>query len=201
MIRRSILLAGLIVGVFALLASCVALNNAPRAHADQLACPYPFVGPKVQVNVAVEVVGGWCDGPTEINGTHYHCPYASVVAGGTGIELAPLQGVAIGGIASGGIGGGGGECNWFCPDGTRGPQPNPPGAWKDYLVVRPGNNSCIGHMQSAGPTSDVVEPDQGPPGWQPPNVLPPQLPDSFTVPDPLLPTVTNPGQGNPDAAP
>jgi len=194
--RRALWLVVILVGLFLALTLCSAQ---PRASADTLACPYPFTGVGVEVDVAVQVTGGFCDGPTEINGTHWHCPYALVVAGGGGIGLAPFQGVTIGGIASGGVGGGGKKCTWVCPDGFESVQPNPPGAWKDYLVVRPGNNSCLGHMAAAGPTSEPVEPDQGPPGWQPPNVLPPRLPDSFQPPEELMPTVTNPGQGNPDA--
>lgn len=177
--------------------AAVVLLPAGRASADDMACPYPMTGFSVKVQIAVEAGGGFCDGPTEINGSHWHCEFGGAVAGGGGIALTPIQGFTIGGIASGGIGGGGKGCSWRCPDSSLTTQPNPPGAWRDYLVVRPANNSCRGHMTPAGPTSQVVEPDQGPPGYQPPDLYPPVL--QRDPPEELLPTVTNPGEGNPDA--
>lgn len=203
---RRVIFALLFAAALAML--CVAAMTCPRAHADSTACPYPFVGESVEVDVAVQVTAGYCDGPTEINGTHWHCPRALVTAGGNGFGFAPFQGVTIGGVGSGSVGGGYGKCGWKCPDNTDSVQPNPPGAWKDYLTVQGANNSCVGHMAPAGPTSTPVEADQGRPGFTPPNQLPPLVapsppepPEPTMPPNEPLPTVTNPGQGNPDAAP
>lgn len=112
------------------------------------------------------------------------------VSGG-GIGLAPLNGFTFGGILGSGFGADGASCTWRCPDNTKGPAANPPGDWKTYLVLRDKNNSCLGHMTPSGFWSEPVERDQGPPGFDHPH-------DPTT---PLVPTVTNPGQSNPDDLP
>jgi hypothetical protein len=193
--------------VIAFMAAIGVLSVPAESHADdQLVCPYPLVGEAVRVNVGIEAGGKFCDGPTEINGVHYHCEAGGALVGGGGFGLAPINGFTFGGILGGGIGAGRSLCAWRCPDNTPGPAPNPPGAWKEYLVIRVANNSCIGHMAPAGPTSEPVQADQGPPGFQEPKVLPPLVPGPVMAeppepPEPQLPTVTNPGQGNPDDAP
>ena len=72
-------------------------------------------------------------------------------------------------LGLGGFGAGGASCTWRCPDGTLAPAPNPPGAWKDYMVVMESTNFCFleGHMTPNGPHSAVVLPTEGVPGTQP----------------------------------
>ena len=48
----------------------------PKAHADYFnyPCNYPFVGTGFDAKLLVVDAGGqYCDGPTEINWSHYHC--------------------------------------------------------------------------------------------------------------------------------
>jgi hypothetical protein len=125
--------------------------------------------------------GGFCDFPTEINGSHWHCH-------SLGWDLGDLVGgtnIGSGGFILGfgeGIGGSGMMCGFRWPDNTDAPAPNPPGAWKDFMVPRPPPPE---HATPSGPTSELVRPDQG--------SFPPYVP-------PTSPALTNPGgQGNPAA--
>lgn len=185
---KRIILAIVLASTFLLAGNC----TPPPAHADDgFVCPYPLVGVGATVRIGLEAGGKFCDGPTEVNGTHYHCEAGGATVSGGGIGLAPFNGFTFGGILGGGFGGGGSSCTWRCPDNTMGRAPNPPGAWKEYLAIRDKNNDCLGHMEPAGFWSEPVEPDQGPPGFENPH----------EPPQPMLPTVTNPGQGNPDDLP
>jgi hypothetical protein len=147
--------------------------RAPTAHADTQ-CPYPGVG-VLDVNI-VGVGGGFCDFPTEINGSHWHCQ-----AGG--INLGGVFGGANGGLSVGGnpAGIGGVSCNWRCPDGADAPAPNPPGAWVRYLVPMNTTNFCKDHMTPNGLWTNPVLPTEGlpPAGQQPP---PPPQPVPAPVP-------------------
>jgi hypothetical protein len=144
-------------------------------HADifQYPCQYPGVGTGAE---AMGVSGQFCDYPTEANGSHWHCESGGFHAGGLG--LAGQQGVSLGALSV--IGGGGEGCSWRCPDGTLAPAPNPPGAWNRYLVPR--LNFCRDHDAPAGPTSALVDPqegsqaDSGPPPEEPAPPLPPGPP-------------------------
>ena len=103
----------------------------PSAKADTQ-CPYPGVG-ILNVNVG-GVGGGFCDFPTEINGSHWHCQ-----GGGASLGLA-ATGVGVGsmgtlGLAGVGQGVGGVSCNWRCPDGTDAPAPNLPARGKNIWCL------------------------------------------------------------------
>jgi hypothetical protein len=167
--------------------------NSPTAKADYFnyPCQPPGVGTGVQVHVFVDFSGQFCDGPTEINLTHYHCEGGGGGVGGGALALAPVGPLSLGGFGGGGFGGGGNGCSWRCPDNTLAPAPNPPGVGqKEYIdvraVIRFNKAFCVkeGHLTAAGPTSELVNPDEGfPPtkDLQPyqqsdPNVLVPHAP-------------------------
>ncbi|WP_156744563.1 hypothetical protein [Mycobacterium sp. E740] len=172
---------------------------AGSAHADL--CPYPGVG---SGGGALFSQGGFCDYPTEINGSHMHCE-----AGGFGVN--GILGASNNGI-SGGIGGagvGGLSCTWRCPDGAMAPAPNPPGLWRQYMVVMNSTNFCRDHMAPNGFWSAPVLPTEGiPPGeepGEPPRVTgpPPALgstpfaPGSPEAITPGVPGALTPGMPNP----
>lgn len=123
----------------------------PPAHAD--ICAYPGVGVGARV---IFPYGGFCDYPTEINGSHMHCEIGGAGLGGG------ISGSGDSVTASlGGLGVGGASCTWRCPDGTMAPAPNPPGAWKSYLVVMDSTNFCRDHMDPNGIWSAPVLPSEG----------------------------------------
>ena len=181
---------------FVLLACLLALVmgsqwRAPPAHADLgFLCQYPGVG--IGVNIG-GVTGAFCDFPTEINGSHWHCQSGGVALG-LGGAFTGIGGGANLGVAQAGQGIGGLSCNWRCPDNTDAPAPNPPGAWKDFLVPMNTTNYCRDHMTPNGFWSAAVLPTEGipPAGEQPPppgGMLPPQ-PVPPPQPAPMEPTVT-----------
>ena len=89
----------------------------------------------------------------------------TVSKGGVGVNSE----ANIGGPATLGLGGagvGGLSCTWRCPDNSMAPAPNPPGAWKWYLVPVP--NACKDHMEPAGFSSAPVFPGEGMPVPAPP---------------------------------
>ena len=51
-----------------------------------------------------------------------------------------------GSFAFGGAGIGALSCTWRCPDGAMAPAPNPPGLWREYMVVMNSTNFCKDHM-------------------------------------------------------
>lgn len=128
----------------------------------------------------------YCDFPTEINGSHWHCEWG-------GFAIQAVGGVSImmfsAGI-SGNVGGLTGSCTWRCPNLTMAAPPNPPGAWKDYVAPT--------RCKTVGPNPDVEAPPPVPP---PPTSEPPPPPP--VAPGPpladLLPSVTNPRCSNPNA--
>lgn len=174
-----------LVGVFVVTVCAFALSDMATAKADPFAypCQYPGVGYGAEV---FGVSGQFCDYPTEVNGTHWHCESGGFRTGGVG--LATGNGVSLGAISS--LGASGNGCSWRCPDGTVAPQPNEVGAWKGYVVPR--LNFCRDHAAPNGPTSALVSIDEGakppPPGTvqpgdeipeqQPPDPAPAGLPDS-----------------------
>ena len=107
----------------------------PAGSARADLCPYPGVG---SGGGALFAQGGFCDYPTEINGSHMHCE-----AGGFGVN-GILGGATSGGgtFAFGGAGIAGLSCTWRCPDGAIAPAPNPPGLWREYMVVMNSTNSA-----------------------------------------------------------
>jgi hypothetical protein len=134
-------------------------------------CDYPGVGSSGNV-----MGGNWfyCDFPTEINGSHWHCAYGIFVLGGLGGN-GPNFGATLGLQ----IGGGGGNCYWACPDMTQAEQPNPPGAWKNKITPE----KC----KTVGDVPTILGPELSPPPAPHPEPLDDQLP----------PAVTNPGTPNP----
>lgn len=153
-------------------------------------CSYPGVG--VFANIG-GVVGAFCDFPTEINGAHWHCQ-----AGGLhlGIGGSAVGGGGALGLAGVGQGVNGISCNWRCPDGADAPAPNPPGAWREYLVPMNTTNYCRDHMTPNGFWSDPVLPTEGiPPAGQPPNTEP-QTPQPIPPPMTQAPVLA-PGEPNP----
>ena len=136
---------------------------AGSAHADL--CPYPGVG---SGGGALFGQGGFCDYPTEINGSHMHCE-----AGGFGVN--GIVGASNGGgsFAFGGAGIGALSCTWRCPDGAMAPAPNPPGLWREYMVVMNSTNFCKDHMTPNGFWGDPVLPTEG----VPPDERPAETPE------------------------
>jgi hypothetical protein len=150
----------------------------PSARANAGFCDYPAV---TTASTTFLAAGAYCDWPTEINGSHLHCEQ-----GGVGINSQ----ANIGGPATLGLGGagvGGLTCTWRCPDNAMAPAPNPPGAWKWYLVAGP--NACIDHMQPAGFSSAPVLPGEGMPVPAPP---PAAVGPGEPLPPPLGPTTELP---------
>lgn len=136
----------------------------PRAHGDyfQYPCNYPFVGASADVQVLVHGGGQYCDGPMEINGSHYECRSGGGGIGGGAIGLAPLGGLSVGGFGGSGVGINMGDCHFRCPDGEIAPPPNPPAAWIKHLVVNPAYNDCRDHMEPQGLDSVPQAPESGP---------------------------------------
>ena len=166
---------------------------AGSAHADL--CSYPGVG---EGAVAFFGRGGFCDYPTEINGSHLHCE-----GGGAGIGGVLGQASDMGtSFAFGGSGVGGSSCTWRCPDGLLAPAPNPPGLWRQYMVPMNSTNFCKDHMAPDGFWSAPVLPTEGiPPSGEPENAPVIPGPPSFApgpsqitpgIPEALTPGIPNP---------
>lgn len=148
----------------------------PVAHADVGGevpspglCDYPFIGHSEMIgagpftNVFIYV----CDGPMEINGSHWHAELAGDV-----VQAAVQAGISMmfvnaSASASGNLGAIGGTTSYRCPDNTLADWPNPPGAWKNWI-----DHSI--RCKSIGPVPPPL-------GLAPPGVA----------------TVTNPGNPNP----
>lgn len=146
-------------------------------------CDYPFIGHQVYA------AGGaaWrCDGPPEENCSHWHVEGADFNAGGpTGSGDYGFEFMGFGiNIPGGVIGGGNGWQGYLYPDDTAAPWPNPPGAWKSFLVPkcpREHNHPPIpvfGPHEQSGPRAP---------------------PTSDPAPQPLTGAVTDPARPNPDA--
>lgn len=167
--------------------------SAPTAHADYFnyPCQPPGVGTGVDIHILIDAAGQFCDGPTEINLSHLHCESGGGGISGGAIGLAPIGGLSVGGFGGSGFGGGGSGCSWRCPDNSLAPAPNPPGIGaREYIdvrtVIKLNKAFCVkeGHLAAAGPTSELVSPDEGfPPNKDPepyqvgdPNVLVPHGP-------------------------
>lgn len=167
-----------------LTALAVWLLCAPPAHAGPDGsipapglCDYPGVGGSGQI---MNVYNYWCDFPTEINGSHWHCEL-----GGADLQAAVTAGLSISffnlsGTLSGQVGAIVGSCSWRCPDMSIAGAPNPPGAWKDYITPA----KCKTVAPAPAPPSPP-DPPPNPAPWLP-------------TPQPM-PAVTNPDNPNPDA--
>lgn len=154
-----------ILSIFTFMTAVVVMaTTPPRAHADyfQYPCNYPFIGSGADVQIIVHGGGQYCDGPTEINGSHYECRSGGGGIGGGVLGLAPLGGVNVGGFGGSGVGMNIGDCHFRCPDGEIAPTPNPPGMWVKHLVVEERYNDCREHMAPQGPDSMGQAPESGP---------------------------------------
>lgn len=199
----------ILLGLLWFVAMALFWSAVPKAHADyyNYPCNYPFVGTSGSVQALATGGGQYCDGPTEINGTHYHCMSGGGGISGGGLALAPLGGLTFGAIGGSGFGISLGDCHYVCPDLFRPPDgfPNPPAAWVKPLTVTPKNNICRDHMDPAGPDgapvppSDTASPDpaqtrlqKGPTGSAPAAPAP-TGPPLVTVPAPDIESPLTPG--------
>ncbi len=175
--RRVLLIVPALLGVW-----CIAY--APASYGDyyNYPCNYPFVGTSADVDVLIHAGGQFCDGPMEINGSHYHCESGGGGIGGGAIGIAPISGglLDLGGFGGSGFGGTAGRCEWRCPDNTRALAPNPPAAWVRKLTVTDATNDCRDHMRPAGADSAPA---------------PGNIPDPAAPPAPAAPPPP-PGEGS-----
>lgn len=168
---------GLLVGALVAFISVAFGQAAPTAHADyfQYPCNYPFVGIGADIDILVHGGGQYCDGPMEINGSHYHCEAGNGGIGGGAIGIGPaIAGINLGGFGGSGIGMSLEGCHFVCPDKSLAPFPNPPAAWIKPLVLVDALNDCKGHMTPAGVDGAPV-PSNLPPEGAPTPPLAPQL--------------------------
>lgn len=178
----------------------------PTAHADyyNYPCTYPFVGSGADVDALAHGGGQYCDGPTEINGTHYHCMSGGGGIGGGALAFAPVGPLSLGGFGGSGFGMSLGDCHYVCPDLFRPPDgfPNPPAAWVKPMTVTPGNNICRDHMAAAGPDGAPVPPSDDtpappggklPPGKPGPKPSPGLIQPNGEIPLPDVPSPLTPG--------
>lgn len=183
--------------LFGIAAFLIAAICPAPAHADyfQYPCNYPFVGTGGGANITPVSAGGqYCDGPTEVNWSHYHCEGGGANVNIGALAFAPVGPVSIGGFGGSGVGGHFEDCAYRCPDGFKAPFPNPPAKWIQHLVLNPKDNDCVGHMGIRGDTSTPLAnalPGNMQPGDDPP--------DGVAVP--AAPGALPEGQRNPDAKP
>lgn len=179
--------------------SALVISSHARVVADVGGVPplpsYPCVGPG---GLAAIVPFTYYDCPTEANGVHYHCEQGGPnLSGGA---FGGSNGVSVGGLGNFGFVFGG--CGWRWPDNTPGPAPNPPGAWRSFLVPAP---IPIQHtaqgVQPYDQTADVAPspikapppapdapPDAPLPVAEPqPQVLPPPVVAQPTIQPPVVP--------------
>ncbi len=158
----------------ALLLSCPAAADVGGQVPGPGLCEYPGIGSSAMVMSAYTY---YCDFPTEVNGSHWHCEYG-------GFAVTGLAGVSVlmfsAGI-SGNVGGLTGSCSWRCPDMSFSAPPNPPGGWKNAIAAQ---------------LCKPIAPD--------PNAEPVPAPVSDPVPlpaepAPIVPSVTDPVFPNPVA--
>lgn len=162
--KINVYILGMVVGLALTVGSLV---TASSAHADYFnyPCNYPFVGMSGDVNLIVDAGGQFCDGPMEVNGSHYHCESggANVNLGVLGFASQAAPGLSLGGFGGSGLGARGGSCTWRCPDNSMALPPNPPAQWIQHTVVVDKYNDCRDHMTPAGFWSDPQHPESGPP--------------------------------------
>lgn len=170
-----------IIGLWTILACPTSAADIGGSVPSPGGCDYPATG---TFGMDFGVYHYSCAFPTEINGSHHQCTYGGAAAEATGgvsfmfinasitLPVGVLEGV----------------CYWACPDQTTADQPNPPGAWKDFLVPK-----------KCKTTSPAPVTFWGPP--EPPADDPPPDPAHMIMPPPstLLAPVTDPVRGNPDA--
>jgi hypothetical protein len=170
---------------------------APIANADVSGVPnlpsYPCIG---KIGLAAVVPYEYFDCPTEANGTHYHCQMGGVAINGG--AFTGSNGVGIGGLGSFGFVFG--DCYWAYPDNSYGPAPNPPGAWRNFLVPSPIPVQHTAAPQPYDQTLDVAPPPIQAPPADPncadcpapvaagaPQVMPPPVVAQPTIQPPIVP--------------
>lgn len=149
-------------------------------------CDYPGIGSSGQI-----AGGEWyyCDFPTEINSSHWHCEYGGYSLAGGGIATQNFGGFVAPNI----LGAVGGACSWRWPDNTPAIAPNPPGAWKTIMVVK--SLPPVEHRGAPQPYDQTLPPGTNPAEMPP---LPPPLgPEPPPPPPEPLGPVTNPVPPNP----
>jgi hypothetical protein len=120
--------------------------------------------------------------PTEINGSHWQCLYGGAMfSGNAGVSI-----MFINASITSPLGVLRGACWWACPDAalSLAQQPNPPGAWKNYMKA----SKC----KPIGVAPLPIKPPVAPPAPASDAPLP-----SKAAPLPILPNQTNPGASNP----
>lgn len=187
----------IILAVIVFVAACFAMIAGPptsRADYFNYPCNYPFVGTGGGVNIVANAGGQFCDGPTEINWSHYHCEGGGANVNIGGLALAGSGPLSIGGFGGSGFGGHMEDCYYRCPDGSKAPFPNPPAAWIRHMVLNPKDNDCVGHMGIRGESSTPLI------NQLPGNIAPgDDPPEGVAVP--ATPGGLPEGQANPPAVP
>jgi hypothetical protein len=162
-------------------------------------CAYPMVG---ESGMDFGVYHYVCDGPIEINGSHWHCEYGGAagqgsVGGGLSLAIISLNaqvGTNIGVLE--------GTCSWRCPDNNLAAAPNPPLAWqggqpmtarcKD-IAPAPVPMWMANPQPAPGPPNPLAPQPQLPPGPLPVPNPTPTTPRPTTADDPDLPPLNNQG--------
>lgn len=174
-----------------LLLPVAALLLAAPAHADiggsvpgPGGCDYPMIGGS---GAAFGEYDYACAGPTEINGSHWESLY------GGGMWLANM-GVSIlmfNASVTTPVGVLRGITYWACPDLSMADPPNPPGAWKSYIVPA----KC----KTVGAKPELLPDGQPPPPPGAPEPAPPVAPPVPGTPGYVVPgNNLNPTLPNPD---
>lgn len=164
-------------------------------------CDFPAIG---YFGTAVNAVWYICADPVEENGTHWATLYGGWSSQGQGTATTTGFGIGL----SINLGGQGGSSLWLWPDGTPGPAPNPPGAWKVHMVPKPvppehRSNKIEIYMSEASLEGqvqhDVLHPPPAPPEPPAPQQDSPGVDYQFQAPA----TNTQPiiGGGNPEGEP
>lgn len=143
-------------------------------------CDYPFIGHSDMIGIgpAANVYDYVCDGPMEINGSHWHA-----VLYGESVQLAVQAGISMMVFnanvqATGNLGAIHGWNGYVCPDGSLADWPNPVGSWKNWI------------------DRSVKCKPVGPPPLLP---LAPDVDPRIPLAPPGVATVTNPENPNPVA--
>lgn len=170
----------------AVLSSAVAHADVDGSVPSPGSCPYPAIG---TFGAGFGEYDYACQFPVEINGSRH----TTLFGGGmwqtqatVGVSFMIFNASVSAFIPAGVLRG---ISYWACPDFSMAEQPNPPGAWKDWLAPK----ACT----TLAPKPVLIRPgdEPAPPPGAPP---PPPLPNSISSAPTLPPAVTNPDQPNPD---
>lgn len=167
------------------------------------ACDYPSTG---SFGAAFGEYDFACQFPVEENGSRHTTLFGGgmwIVSGTVGVSVlmfnASVSATSPAGILRG-------ITYWACPDFSMSADPNPPGAWKNYLHPKP--------CKTIAPRPDLIREATPPPGMPTPPPVPepivaPQVPEPVIPPGhefppaqpPMNPAITNPGVPNQQAIP